>query len=742
MPTIKMLSGEEAAALLKYVDTDKAEQDAPRVLHAAGLLCNPNTATKEFQETRRKHGKQGAVRKAAASYELPDDGEVAVYVRRVSRTGRPSWGLANNGETATHLRREGVTYEKLTHGESDGTHRRVGRTWTAVDAADATHRAIEGGYQKEREVIHMIHSYGLHEVNPDNPDDVLRAFENTLATVKELFPGAQAKLIGQADSTGALDGSGQAKFHVHVVLNATVARRMEYNSDVWEPGRKLSGALTDIELVRDRADAFLTAHPENGFKPLAKSSRDRKAEIRRDHDNRLSAKGKISTDDVLRTAYEESLDAMIVLHASGQSVDLGTLRRALSARDVETKHDIVQTGRNQGKETLSLWNKERGTDKNGKRRWRRGSALGAHYTLMDTADKTSGEVIPGIKSQLEATSQGKEPERRPARVQAGPAKHLPTMTTEEISEAERLMVRLAQRERERRAAEAEIEQWINERAAERGMAWGDIRDLMPADSSKLPRVVRLWRTLEAQPTPGPQIQPQPQPLTDPTTESQTDATATSTGKVPAQPVSRQPTTVFQIEPPAPVQMRRATFEELIAGGRNGPVWVPDLTATPAETISEPESVRMRDATFDELIASGRSGPFRVPDEAVSPAETISEPEPTPAAIDPIVVPEGLATPLAFGSAWMDDEDEFIDDDSEEVVATSESHIGPPAFGSAWTNNALTDKESEEAGTAESKPMKPPQAVKPVRKRVVMAPDHVQALADMDESNPEGNIHEP
>lgn len=706
MPTIKMLSGEDAAALLKYVDTDKAEQDAPRVLHAAGLLCNPNTATKEFQETRRKHGKQGAVRKAAASYELPDDGEVAVYVRRVGRTGRPSWALANNGETATHLRREGVTYEKLTHGETDGTHRRVGRTWREVDPPEATHRAVEGGYQKEREVIHMIHSYGLHEVNPDNPDDVLRAFENTVSTVKELFPGAQAKLIGQADSTGALDGSGQAKFHVHVVLNATVARRMEHNGEVWEPGRKLSGALTDIERVRDRADNFLRNHPENGFKPIEKSSRDRKAEIRRDHDNRMAAQGKVSNDDMLRDAYEDSRDHLIDLHASGQSVDLDTLRSALSARGVETKHDVVGTGRNKGKETLSFWNKDRGTDKNGKMQWRRGSALGAHFTLMDTVDRTSGEVIPGINSQLEAISQGMGPERRPVRVQAGPAKPLPTMTTEEISDAEHLMVRLAQRERKRRAAEAEIEQWINERAAERGVAWGDIRDLMPSDSSKLTRAVRLWKTLEAQTTPG----PQPQPLAAPTTEPQTGATTPNTGKVPAQPVSRQPaTTAVQIAPPAPVPMRDATFDELIASGPNGPLRVPGEAVRPAETVSAHVAppVPMRDATFDELIAIGRNGPWRVSDEAAKPVETVSAPVAPPLAIESVVAVESPVTPPAFGSAWMDDEDEFIDQDSEEAASATPEPVAELA--------------------------KPPVAV---RKAVVRHPDHVAALASMAENSPD------
>ena len=447
MPTLKMLSNSDGATTLNYTDKEKPGNGEPRVLHSAGLLCNPNTAVDEFRRVRERHGKQDATRRAPASYTLPDPGEVATHVRRESRAGRRSWGIAKDGETATHIRREGLTFQKLARGEGDGTHRRLGRQWVEADAHEATHRVVVGGHKKEREVLHLIYSFGLHEVNPDEPDDVLRAFDTTVAMIGDLFPGAMAKLVGQADSTGALDGTGKAKFHVHVVLNATVVKRMELDGEVWEPGRKLSGALTDIERVRDRADAFLREHPENGFEPLGKSSRDRKAEIRRDHDNRVAAKGGVSTDDRLRDAYEAALEEMIALHSSGHPVGLDGLSAALDGLGVETKHSVTKSGRNKGKETLSLRTTDMPVDTNGNKRWRRGAELGAHFTLMDTTDRATGEVIPGIRSQLDAITRGEEPERRPARVQAGAPKPVRVPTPDELSEARTVVDELARSER-------------------------------------------------------------------------------------------------------------------------------------------------------------------------------------------------------------------------------------------------------------------------------------------------------
>src|SRR5699024_7089831 len=158
-----------------------------------------NTAVREFAAVRRQYGTQGRARRAPAKYTLPDDGEIATHVRHVNRSGRGSWRVAKPGETATHVRHEGVVYEQVRHGDGNGTHKRIGKNWVAVDPSEATHRQVEGGYVREREAVHVIVPFHLSEVDPNDPNDVRRAFDYALTMITSLFPGTQMKLVGQAD---------------------------------------------------------------------------------------------------------------------------------------------------------------------------------------------------------------------------------------------------------------------------------------------------------------------------------------------------------------------------------------------------------------------------------------------------------------------------------------------------------------------------------------------------------------
>ena len=97
MPIGTIGSTPEAARLLAYTTKQKLNATKERVLHTAGQHCRVETAVKEFAAQRRRHGKQGAKRKSPAKYVLPDDGELAVYVRRSWPRGQMTEVLATDG---------------------------------------------------------------------------------------------------------------------------------------------------------------------------------------------------------------------------------------------------------------------------------------------------------------------------------------------------------------------------------------------------------------------------------------------------------------------------------------------------------------------------------------------------------------------------------------------------------------------------------------------------------------------
>lgn len=266
MPVIVMGTTEVAARLLRYTVKDKPGQSEPRVLHAAGVHCRPETAEREFAATRRRHGTQGATRKAPAKYKLPGAREIATHVRRTRPNGRRYWALAKDGEEATHVRSEGEVV-------------------------------------RQAEARHIIVSFGPDEVNHDDPEQVAAAFGFVMKMQRTLRSGVQAHIVGQAD------GKGNA-FHLHIVENATLYADMEVDGKLYSAGRKLAGELTDIDRVRERADRFLFTHGhEYGLKQQRlRSVSERKKDTRNQRDRRMAASGTLSNHDEIREAFEIAMD--------------------------------------------------------------------------------------------------------------------------------------------------------------------------------------------------------------------------------------------------------------------------------------------------------------------------------------------------------------------------------------------------------------------------------------------------
>ncbi|GAA1119281.1 relaxase/mobilization nuclease domain-containing protein [Nesterenkonia jeotgali] len=423
-PIVVMSRAQIAARMLRYPEKEKDGTDAPRVLYRDGINCRPETAVEEFAALRRKHGKQGATRKSPARYELPEDGETPVYIQKRRPNGRKYWAVAKDDEEATHVRHEGEVV-------------------------------------RESEAIHMIFSAELASVNPNDPKDVQRLFDYVRDVVENNFRatdgtcGVQAKLVAQADGQGMIDENGRrltdgGKTHVHVVINAVAMKQMTVNGETWEPGRKLSGALTDIEQIKDRHDAFAREHgADHGFRPQEKSRSERRAETRTVTDRRMAAQGKMSNHDTIRAAFETSME-------DHRSVDLDGFREVLKEHDVDMNVRVTKSGKNVGQTNLSYRTGDM-------KQFVRGARLGSHYAFDDTVDEATGEIISGVGSQLEANAAGAPRQGRPAAHQTAPPKPDPVASDEELAEARETMERLAAQER-LDAREDRLDAWIDELA--------------------------------------------------------------------------------------------------------------------------------------------------------------------------------------------------------------------------------------------------------------------------------------
>ncbi|MEE1622934.1 hypothetical protein ACQ7DA_16690 [Zafaria sp. J156] len=417
-----------AVRLLRYTVKPKPGQSAKeRVLHIAGQNCRPTTAEREFAATRRRHGTQGAKRKSPAKYSLPEPGEVATYVRRTRPNGRRYWAEAKTGEEATHVRHEGEVV-------------------------------------RQAEARHLITSFGIDEVNPEDPDQVARAFEYVVARHAALYPGEQATFVGQAEGKGG-------KFHVHTTRNATLFGSMSVDGTLYKAGRKLAGDLTDIDKMRERADRFLADHGmEYGLEPQRlPSTSARKKDKRSNRDRRMARNGAVSNHDRIRIAFESAMD-------DPRSVDLDSWKAVMSEHDVTVTEPGWRRGKPPKVPRLSYQLAGVATPV-------RASTLGDRYDHSSALE------------QLSANAQGQPREPSPEPVLTKGPRPLTKVTDEELAAAQVLVARLAREEHALRAEETELLQWIVARAEDEDVAIGDILNRLPGDHDRRMQVMHRWSRL-------------------------------------------------------------------------------------------------------------------------------------------------------------------------------------------------------------------------------------------------------
>lgn len=417
-----------ASRLLRYTVKPKPGQTAKdRVLHIAGQNCRPGTAEREFAATRRRHGTQGAKRKSPAKYALPEPGEAATHVRRTRPNGRRYWAVAKSGEVATHVRHEGEVV-------------------------------------RQAEARHLITSYGRDEVNPEDPEQVAKAFEYVVARHAAQYPGEQATFVGQAEGKGG-------KFHVHTTRNATLYQDMEVDGKLYRAGRKLAGDLTDIDKMRERADRFLTEHgDEYDLVPQRLPSvAERKKERRNQRDRRMAAEGALSNQDQIRHAFGAAMD-------DSRAVDLDTWKAVMADHGVTVTEPGWRRGKSPKVPRLSYQLSGMATPV-------RAKTLGEHYEHASAL------------GQLAAKAHGRPRAHRPEFVKAGVPRAAAQSTGEELAAAYEAMARMAREERGLRAAEDEVYRWVAAQAHDQGVAFGDILDRLPENHEAQMRVMQRWHRL-------------------------------------------------------------------------------------------------------------------------------------------------------------------------------------------------------------------------------------------------------
>lgn len=413
MSTVKLIKSTSTANLDAYLEKEKEGNDLPRVLFEAGQHCRPETAQAEFRALRVEHGTQGAKRKQNATYVEPDDPAEATHLK----VGK-NWREAKPGEEATHQRIEPKVPETKAH-----------------------------------EVNHWIVSFGVHEVNPDDPEAMQKAFDSVVAQWEQERPGAQAKFVAHGDALGskqAIERGEHGKFHVHVMENATVHTEMEVGGRTFMPGMRTAGPLTNIDRVRGRNDAFLRERgKEYGLGPqilAAPNSKEAKSVRRTPHDFWTKERGGVSDQDLTREAAETALgnlekDDLAGLDANQRLHRFGDELSACSGIEVKYRR-VKSTGED----------KIRSYVVPGRKQPISASRLGDRYTS------------DGVMEQLDLVEKGRWQTHEAQH--AGPAKEITELSDEQAAQLQHDIDQVAQEERGLQEAEG-VDAAREEQAAEK-----------------------------------------------------------------------------------------------------------------------------------------------------------------------------------------------------------------------------------------------------------------------------------
>lgn len=385
MVVVKPMTSTSSTNTIHYVRGTSGSKKGDRAVYEWSQHTRPDSAINDFRRLRREYGQQGATRITQGKYVVPED-------------------------------------------PAEATHIKVGGRYREAKANEvARYQRLVGGPDrlKSTEALHIVHSFGHHEVNIDDPMQTYQAFESVKAHYKETYPGAQLYMGAHIDSTGSKAARARGekgKFHVHVIMNAVIYKEMTVDiydtraedrandppigERTYKRGHRAAGPLRNNTQMRIRSDRFINARGHEFGLPEQKLADPRSPEARavrkRNHEQPARERGEVTPQERVRTTIEETYADMSKTPQAVAPLNQED-RAKLFASEVEKRGVATVHFRKNG--TLGSYKPVKGASIRGQRL---GGSLGDRYT-----DK-------GVQEQLEDIAQGKwkplpEPERLPPR---------------------------------------------------------------------------------------------------------------------------------------------------------------------------------------------------------------------------------------------------------------------------------------------------------------------------------------
>ena len=285
----------------------------------------------------------------------------------------------------------------------------VGRHCSVVSPArDFARLRREFAVSDERAEGHgFVFSWGLHELNPADPEDVAKA----MRAVERFFdrlPESPELLVAQADGKGG-------NFHIHGVKSNVVMADCEVNGQRYRAGSSVGGKALDIEWMREQFDECCRLEGlGQTLEPYVKG--DRRSGL----DAAARRAGKRTNNDICKDAVEGAI-------RSGART-LQEFDYELGARGVELRVERKVSGKYAGQTWLAY-------RPVGAKGWTRDQFMGLERYGHDA-------VVAGLADPSSRTPRTVNP-------LPGPPKPLPVPTAEQLKESAAVVDDLAARGRAR-----------------------------------------------------------------------------------------------------------------------------------------------------------------------------------------------------------------------------------------------------------------------------------------------------
>lgn len=338
----------------------------------------------------------------------------------------------------------------------------------AMQQMRATWDAFGKNDGKTVQMYRIVQSFGLDELDPNNPDDVAKANAIGLEFASEMYPDRQALIVTQADGEGG-------KLHNHILVNSVS----------FVDGKSLRGERTRWEHISAKSDEIIKRH---GLEPLESKKAKSKTTIA---ERKLDEQGKYVWKSDLKGRIEAVLDdesvtsqdAFIERMRDDFGVDVRFRGKGISYSftDDEGKKRVIRSsrlGEDYGKENIEnafVKNKSQQATQSSSSVIDIGLDLESELQAIRGAykpkakarePKKSNPLLEAFKREREAKQQAEEQRKEQERL-AREQQELERIRQEEQAELERERLKRERQAQQEREEQARREREEKQRQAER-----------------------------------------------------------------------------------------------------------------------------------------------------------------------------------------------------------------------------------------------------------------------------------